>query len=70
MIFASHFFILAVLCTVQILCSSTDAETLSGSSCKRLRNLQEEEEHTYSQYGEDGVLIALLDIIGIEESSR
>jgi hypothetical protein len=46
---------------------SFDSDSLS---CNRLRNLAQEEDSIYSQYGEDGVLLALLDILGMENSSR
>jgi hypothetical protein len=39
---------------------------LNANRCSQLRNLQLYEEKLYSQNGEDGVLVALLDIIGVQ----
>lgn len=50
---------------VQVYAASDTDELLS---CNRLRNLAEHEDSIYSQYGEDGVLLALLDILGLENS--
>jgi len=39
-------------------------------ACTRLVNLQDSEDFTFSQNGEDGLLLGLLDILGLENSSR
>lgn len=38
--------------------------------CRRLRSLSNSEDGVFSQYSEDGVLIALLDILGIDEKRK
>ena len=38
--------------------------------CRRLRSLSNSEDRVFSQYSEDGVLIALLDILGIDDKRK
>ena len=41
-----------------------------SAACSRLHNLAQLEDHIFSQYGEDGVLLGLLDALGLENSSK
>ena len=38
--------------------------------CRQLRSLSNSEDGVFSQYSEDGVLISLLDILGIDEKRK
>jgi len=47
-----------------------DSGISKSVACTRLQNLQDNEDFTFSQNGEDGLLLGLLDILGMENSSR
>ena len=71
----SIFGLIIVLYFIFLLIRTTLAEESSEkrdglTACSRLRNLQEYEDSHYSQNGEDGLLLSLLDILGLENSSK
>eukprot|EP00606_Chrysophyceae_sp_TOSAG23-5_P001431 GSChrysophyteH2.ASY1.ANO1.1383.1 assembled CDS len=55
------------LCGFVFLCHVNCAAAGDDIACTRLRDLSSLEDHVHSQYGEDGVLLGLLDILGTED---